>query len=541
MKNKNWWKEEVIYQIYPMSFCDTNGDGIGDLPGIISKLDYLKELGVGGIWLSPVYASPNKDNGYDISDYCSVHENYGTMQDMDTLIEEAKQRDIKIIMDLVINHTSDRHEWFQKSRRKIEPYTDYYIWRKGNNGKKPNNWTGFFGEDCWVYDDMRGEYYLHLFAKEQPDLNYSNENVIESVKEAMKFWLDKGVAGFRCDVINILYKTTLADGKPQIALVGLEHYCSSAGTHKVLNRLNSEVFEPYNCYTVGETVFVNPQRAKDLIDPSRHELDTIFSFEHMETDCYFVKWFIRKFSPNKFLKTLSHWQKELNWNTIYFENHDQPRSVSRFGSDTLYPRESAKALAILLLCLKGTPFIFEGQEIGMTNFDFNSMCQVRDVESKNIWELTKKLGFPDKMRWNMIKTKGRDNARTPMQWTDDENGGFTTGTPWLGVNANHKTINVKSQEGDEYSVLTFYKKLIAYRNSSDILKKGDYKEIYCKNGVFIFDRILGSEKLRIAVNLTNKLQDAPVCGSALFSSYSETEVCETLLPYEAVILRAVKV
>ncbi len=538
MKNKPWWKERVIYQIYPMSFCDSNGDGTGDLQGIISKLDYLKSLGVGALWLSPVYASPNKDNGYDISDYCSVHENYGTLADMDELIAESEKRDIKIIMDLVINHTSSEHEWFQKSRQKIEPYTDYYIWHKGKNGKVPNNWTGFFGEGTWEFDEMRGEYYLHLFAKEQPDLNYNNPDVLESVMQAMRFWLERGVSGFRCDVINILHKHSLQDGKKQIALLGLEHYLSREGTHKILNKLQREIFGPYNCYTVGETVFANPQRAKDLIDPDREELDTVFTFEHMETDCYFVKWLLRKFSPARFLQTLSRWQNELYWNTIYFENHDQPRSISRFGNDAEYHKESAKALAILLMCLKGTPFMFEGQEIGMTNGDFASMSDIKDVESKNIWALTKRLHFPNALRWKMIKTKSRDNARTPMQWTSGENAGFTSGEPWLKINENYKKINVESAKKDESSVLNFYKRLIAYRNDCEVLKSGEFKEVYNKNGVIIFDRIFGNDSLRIAVNLTKDEQKAPIRGKAVFSSYEEESVDQILKPYEAVVLKS---
>ncbi len=541
MEKKLWWKERVVYQIYPMSYCDSNGDGIGDLQGIISKLDYIKSLGVGAIWLSPVYASPNRDNGYDISDYCSVHENYGTLQDMDELIKESEKRDIKIIMDLVINHTSNEHEWFQKSRQKIEPYTDYYIWRKGKNGKKPNNWTGFFGEDCWVYDEVREEYYLHLFAKEQPDLNYDCTEVLESVMQSMRFWLERGVAGFRCDVINILNKKTLEDGKWQIALIGLEHYLSTAGTHKILNKLNREIFEPYNCYTVGETVFVNPRRAKDLTDESRGELNTVFTFEHMETDCYFVKWLLRKFSPDKWLQTLVRWQNELDWNTVYFENHDQPRSVSRFGNDEKYHKESAKALAVLLLSLKGTPYIFEGQEIGMTNGDFQSMDEIRDVESKNIWALTKRLCFPNSLRWKMIKTKSRDNARTPMQWANSENAGFTSGEPWLKVNDNYKNINVEDEEKDENSVLNFYRRFVAYRNESNALKSGEFEEVYNKNGVLIFDRVLVDERLRVAVNLTEYEQKAPIRGKAVFSNYEKDSVDQILLPYEAVVLKSVEI
>ena len=306
MADTKWWKERIVYQIYPMSFCDSNGDGIGDLQGIISKLDYLKKLGVGVLWLSPVYPSPNEDNGYDISDYCGIHPDYGTLEDMDELLRQAHERDIKIILDLVINHTSKAHEWFQKSRQRIEPYTDYYIWKKGKKGKKPSNWTSFFGEDCWEYDELRGEYYLHLFAKGQPDLNYRCPSVVDAVEDVMRFWLDRGVDGFRCDVINILWKNSLDNGKWKPALTGSEHYISTDGLHRLLHRFNEDVLTQYDCYTVGETVFVTPKMADDLVNPARGELNTVFSFEHMETDCYFVKWFLRRFSPDRFFSCLSN-------------------------------------------------------------------------------------------------------------------------------------------------------------------------------------------------------------------------------------------
>ena len=536
MDNK-WWKERIIYQIYPMSFYDTNGDGIGDLPGIIERLPYLKSLGIGALWLSPPYPSPNRDNGYDISDYCDIHENYGSLEDMDELIQKAEELDIKIILDLVINHTSDRHEWFQKSRREIEPYTDYYIWHPGKNGKKPSNWGSFFGEDCWEFDDLRGEYYLHLFAKEQPDLNYKNEAVINAVQDVMRFWLDRGVAGFRCDVINILYKDSLEDGKWKPALTGSEHYISTDGVHKLLNRFNREVFTPYNCYTVGETVFVTPEMANDLVAPERAELDTVFSFEHMETDCFFVKWFLRPFSPDRFFKTLTKWQNALDWNTVYFENHDQPRSVSRFGDDKRYHAESAKALATLLLSLRGTPFIFQGQEIGMTNFDFENMDKVKDIESHNIWNLSGKLHFPKKLRWEMIRLKSRDNARTPMQWSASENGGFTSGEPWLSVNSNFKEVNVENQQHDKKSVLTYYKKLIAIRNESPVLKSGSFAELYRRGGVYAFLREYEGERLITVINLTNKIKNAPVSGEALISNYGKSYIYGKLYPYEAAIIR----
>ncbi len=539
MTDTPWWKRKIIYQIYPMSFCDSNGDGIGDLPGIISRLDYLQRLGVGALWLSPVYPSPNKDNGYDISDYCEIHPNYGTLADMDRLIAEAKKRDIRIIMDLVINHTSDRHEWFQKSRRREEPYTDFYIWRKGEKGKKPTNWGSFFGEDCWEYDDVRGEYYLHLFAKEQPDLNYHNEKVIAAIEDVMRFWLDRGVAGFRCDVINIIYKEAIKNGRWRPALTGCEYYLSTPGCHRVLHRLNRDVLSRYDAFTVGETVFVTPKMADDLVNPQREELCTVFSFEHMETDCFKIKWFLRKFKPDRFFACLTKWQNALPWNTVYFENHDQPRSVSRYGNDAEYHDQSAKALVTLLLTLRGTPFLYEGEEIGMTNFDFPDMEKVRDVESINIWNMGKRLHLPYGLRWRMIKTKSRDNARTPMQWDDSINGGFSAGTPWLSVNGNYPRINVKRQEDDPGSVLSYYRQLIAFRNGSRVLQEGDFTELYRKNGVYAYRRACNGETLTVVISLAEGERKNPASGEVVCSNYGRETAPARLAPYEALILREV--
>lgn len=539
MTDTPWWKRKIIYQIYPMSFCDSNGDGIGDLPGIISRLDYLQRLGVGALWLSPVYPSPNKDNGYDISDYCEIHPNYGTLADMDRLIAEAKKRDIRIIMDLVINHTSDRHEWFQKSRRREEPYTDFYIWRKGEKGKKPTNWGSFFGEDCWEYDEVRGEYYLHLFAKEQPDLNYHNEKVIAAIEDVMRFWLDRGVAGFRCDVINIIYKEAIKNGRWRPALTGCEYYLSTPGCHRVLHRLNRDVLSRYDAFTVGETVFVTPKMADDLVNPQREELCTVFSFEHMETDCFKIKWFLRKFKPDRFFACLTKWQNALPWNTVYFENHDQPRSVSRYGNDAEYHDQSAKALATLLLTLRGTPFLYEGEEIGMTNFDFPDMEKVRDVESINIWNMGKRLHLPYGLRWRMIKTKSRDNARTPMQWDDSINGGFSAGTPWLSVNGNYPRINVKRQEDDPGSVLSYYRQLIAFRNGSRVLQEGDFTELYRKNGVYAYRRACDGEVLTIVISLAEGERKNPASGEIVSSNYGRETAPARLAPYEALVLREV--
>lgn len=532
-----WWKERVVYQIYPRSFCDADGDGIGDIRGILSRLDYLQELGIGAIWFSPLYPSPNVDNGYDISDYCDIHPDFGSLADMDELIAEAHQRDIKVIMDLVINHTSDQHEWFQKSRKRIEPYTDFYIWKKAEDGKRPNNWGSFFGGDVWAWDEERGEYYLHLFAKEQPDLNYRNEAVVKAVEKVMRFWMERGVDGFRCDVINILYKESLENGRWRPALTGCEHYLSTPGTHSLLQRFRRDVFRHFDSFTVGETVFVTPSRADDLTNPHRGELDAVFAFEHMETDCFGVKWFMRPFSPHRFLKTLSKWQNELTWNANYFENHDQPRSLSRFGDEGQYRRESGKALALLLLSLRGTAFLYQGQEIGMTNFDYESMEDVRDIESRNIWKLAERLHFPYALRWKMVRTKSRDNARTPMQWEDKPEAGFSAGKPWLGVNGNYRRVNVVNEAGRPDSILHFYKSFLAFRRENRVLIEGNYRELILRGPVLAFARELEGKRLVCVVNLSKSKQVCPIPGGrALFHSYGEPCLGTTLRPYEAALL-----
>ena len=531
MIEPRWWQVRVVYQIYPMSFADSNGDGIGDILGIVGKLDYLKELGVGILWLSPIYVSPNEDNGYDIADYCGVQPQYGSLDDVDLLLKEAHTRDIKIILDLVINHTSTEHVWFRQSRKKIEPYSDYYYWRK-----EPNNWTGFFGEKAWEYDEERKEYYLHLFAKGQSDLNYHNPNVIREVENVMRFWLDRGVDGFRCDVINILWKENLENGKRRIALTGSEKYISALPLHDLLRRFYDDVFSHYDCYTVGETVFVNPRMAKDLTDPARKELNTVFSFEHMETDCFFVKWLLRRFSPERFFKTISKWQRQLDWNTVYFENHDQPRSVSRFCKAG-YHDQASKTLCTLLLSLRGTAFIYEGQEIGMTNFDYQDMSEIKDVESWNIWNLTGKMKLPKSLRWKMIRTKGRDNARTPMQWSSEPNGGFSTGKPWLKPNSNFTTINVEKQLLEPDSVLNYYKRMIKLRNGNPALLAGDFEEVYQKGGVFAFSRSLGNERVYAVFNISGKKRKSPISGECLISTEGRTVLSGEMKPYEAALIR----
>ena len=520
----NYRKDTVVYQIYPRSFKDTNGDGVGDIRGIISELDYIADLGVNTIWLSPVYESPNDDNGYDISDYKAIQPQFGTMDDFDELVREAKARGIGIVMDLVINHTSDEHEWFKRALAGEEKYKNYYIIEKGQGGKLPNNWGNFFAECPWArFGDSEDEYYLHLFSKKQPDLNWHNPEVLEEVKDIMRFWLDRGVVGFRCDVINIIYKSSLENGKKQLVLTGQEHFLSQEGCHKILEELRREVLEPYGAFAVGETVFVDTQKGKDLCDAARGELDMIFYFEHMECDQVFVKWFKTKLSPRKVMKTLTKWQGALEWNACYFENHDQPRFISRFDDLGAYRAEASKMMAGLLMTLRGTPFVFEGQEIGMTNGDFKDLSEVEDIESHNIYAMAKSLGIPKRIRWKMIQRTSRDNARTPMQWSCDAGAGFTSGKPWLKINENYRDVNVEAERARENGVLSFWKKMIAMRKADPTLAEGSFTSLYEGRCVYAFARELGGRRLISVCNMSGKSVELPACigGELLISSYGD--------------------
>lgn len=531
------YKDAVIYQIYPRSFCDSNGDGVGDIPGIIGKLDYLADLGVDYLWLSPVYKSPNDDNGYDISDYCSIHPDFGTMEDFDALVAGAKARGIGIIMDLVINHTSDEHEWFKRALAGEEKYRNYYIIRKGRDGDEPNNWGNFFAMNPWdVFGDPKNnEYYLHLFSKKQPDLNWHNPEVYDEVCGILRFWLERGVAGFRCDVINIIYKDSLSDGKKQLVLTGMEHYLSTEGCHDILRRLRKDVLDPYGAFTVGETVFVDIPKAKDLCDPERGELDMVFAFEHMETEQIGVKWFKTKFRPEKLMKCLTKWQTGLDWNATYFENHDQPRAVSRFGDEGAYCVRSAQMLGGLILSLRGTPFIYEGQEIGMTNGDFASLDEIMDIESHTVDAMMQSMHLPKAFRWSQIRRTSRDNARTPMQWSAGEGAGFTSGTPWLQINKNHTEINAEADMASEDGVRAFYKKMIALRKATPALLKGSFGELYARGSVYMFERVLGDERYVAAMNFSGREAKLPVASgtSVAISNYPEdTQADAPLRPWE---------
>ena len=528
------YKHSTIYQIYPRSFCDSNGDGVGDIRGIISKLDYLADLGIDVIWLSPVYKSPNDDNGYDISDYKDIHPDFGTMADFDELLSEAGKRGIKIIMDLVINHTSDEHEWFQRALAGEEKYKNYYIIKKGENGKLPNNWGNFFADCPWepFGDPANEEYYLHLFSKKQPDLNWYNPEVYYEICDIMRFWLDKGIAGFRCDVINIIYKNTFADGKKQLALTSKEHYISTDGCHKILASLRRDVMSKYDAFTVGETVMVTPKMASDLIAPERGELDMVFAFEHMECDQIGVKWFKTKFKPQNLMKTLTKWQTELDWNTCYFENHDQPRSVTRFTEGGKYRKAGSKMLIGLNFALRGTPYFYQGQEIGMTNGAFDSLEEIMDIESHNVDKMAKSLGIIQPFRWNLIKKTTRDNARTPMQWTARKNADFTDGTPWLKLHPNHAWINVDMDLADNDGIIAFFKEMNEFKKSSEILREGAFREIHRGKKIYAFERSLDGERLIAVCNFSTKEEEMPisVSGTTLISNYKTRS--KLLRPYE---------
>ncbi len=531
--DKAWYKEGVVYQIYPRSFYDSNNDGIGDLQGIIKKVPYLKALGVDIVWLSPVYKSPMEDNGYDISDYQDIADIFGTMADIKELIHIFHENQIKIVMDLVINHTSSEHPWFKMSEQGLGKYKDYYHWEK-----QKRNWSSFFGGEAWSYSNIREEYYLHLFAKSQPDLNWDNQEVREDIKQMIKFWLDAGVDGFRCDVINIIAKNNQhPNGKFKPILRGSEHYFDNPKLHVYLQELYNDVFSKYDCFTVGETVFVNPKSASDLVNPERKELNMLFQFDHMAADNYFVKWFIKKFKPINLKKALSKWQNELEgWNTLYLESHDQGRSISRFG-DLNYYYESATLLATIIYFQQGTPFIYQGQEIGMTNVSFDNLNDYQDIETHNIYQLGRRLGFSHKRMMKKIKLMSRDNARTPMQWDDSVNAGFSTQEPWLKVNPNYLTINVKANINNEKSILKYYQKIISLRKTHEVIVYGDYTDIdYKLKYIYAYKRKLHESELYVIANFSNKsrkIRDYEFLNSELIlNNYDQLEV-NVMKPYEA--------
>lgn len=558
-KTKQWWKEAVVYQIYPRSFKDSNGDGIGDLRGIIEKLDYLQELGVDVVWLSPVYKSPNDDNGYDISDYQDIMDEFGTLADWDELLHEMHARGMKLVMDLVVNHTSDEHHWFIESRKsKDNPYRDYYIWRPGKDGKEPNNWQSFFSGSAWQYDEATGEYYLHLFSKKQPDLNWENEKVREEIFNMMTWWLDRGIDGFRMDVINLLSKV---EGLPDAPVTnpndryqwGGQYFVNGPKLMDYLREMKEKVLSKYDIMTVGETPMVTTDDAIRFTNEQDGVMNMLFQFEHMDVDSKpgspLGKWDIQPWKLTDLKKIMSKWQVELHrkgWNSLYLENHDQPRSVSRFGDDKTYRVESAKMLATWLHMMQGTPYIYQGQEIGMTNVSFPSIEYYRDVETINLWnDVVVNKGYdPDKIL-KAIHYRGRDNARTPMQWDATEHAGFTTGTPWINVNPNYRDINVEQALKDENSVFHYYKKLIRLRKEHPIIVYGSYELLLEDDEqIYAYVRKFNDEQLLVITNFSSEQPTFTLPSHITFtekhlliSNYAvdENESIDTIVlkPYEA--------
>ena len=553
---KRWWKESVVYQIYPRSFCDSNGDGIGDLNGITGKLDYLKELGIDVIWLSPVYKSPNDDNGYDISDYQAIMDEFGTMEDFDRMLATAHEKGIKIMMDLVVNHTSDEHKWFIESRKSTDnPYRDYYIWRPAKeDGSLPNNWGSCFSGPAWEYDKTTDMYFLHLFSKKQPDLNWDNPAVRQDVFDMMNWWLKKGVDGFRMDVISLISKEPgLPDKEPGIN--GYATFNVSANgphVHEYLQEMRQKALNNADTITVGECSGVTLEEAKKYARSDEKELNMVFQFEHMDVDSdeKAGKWTTRKMDLRNLKKILTRWQKGLQdiaWNSLYWENHDQPRSVSRFGNDSDEYREiSAKMLATCIHMMQGTPYVYQGEELGMTNCPFNTLDNFRDLESINAFhELTEQGKMTEEDMMAAISYKGRDNARTPMQWDDSAYAGFSTATPWIMVNPNYTKINAKDQVNREDSVFKYYQKLIKLRHESELIVYGTYDLILDDDkDIYAYIRTLGDEKLIIYCNFSENTREVELPeeftnGKVLISNYIDAKVNHkiTLRPYEAIVIQ----
>lgn len=552
---KKWWKEAVVYQIYPRSFMDSNGDGIGDLNGITSRLEYIKELGADVIWLCPIYKSPNKDNGYDISDYQAIMDEFGTMEDFDGLLSHAHDLGLKVVCDLVVNHTSDQHKWFIESRKsKDNPYRDYYIWKDPVDGHEPTNWGAYFSGSTWDYCEETGQYYLHQFVPEQPDLNWENPQVRKEIYDMMKWWCDKGIDGFRMDVISLISKPEVYEDGPTKPW---EKYCfcekltaNGHRVHEFLQEMNREVLSKYDLLTVGETTGATIEEAKKYAGFETNELNMIFQFEHMllENDKH-GKWTDQKLYLPDLKRSLSTWQMELEgcgWNSLYWNNHDQPRIVSRWGNDSEEYREiSAKMLGTCLHMMQGTPYIYQGEELGMTNMCFTDISQTDDIEEKNIYKdlvIDEPVYSHEKMM-KIISMKGRDNARTPMQWNAGKNGGFTTGTPWFASNPNYVTINASSQVNDPESVFSYYKNLIRLRHENDIIVYGRYDVMEIDNeDLFIYTRTLEDKKLLVICNFTDKELELPenVAEMAkknkgiLVSNYKENAVTK-VAAYEAVV------
>lgn len=553
--NEKWWKNAVVYQIYPRSFKDSNGDGIGDLEGIYEKLDYLAELGIDVIWMSPVYKSPNDDNGYDISDYQDIMDDFGTMDDFDRVLKKAHSLNIKIMMDLVVNHTSDEHKWFIESKKsKDNPYHDYYMWADPDkNGNPPNRWESCFSGSAWEYVESVGQFYLHSFSRKQPDLNWDNPKVRDEVFKMMTWWCDKGIDGFRMDVISMISKYPgLPDGPENGNGYTGNTSCDGPNIHKYLREMNEKVLSKYRLITVGECPGVNAEQAKKYANIDGSELDMIFQFEHVSGSalkpCHHGKWDGEAMTMPELRANFTKWQKDLEgcaWNSLFLSNHDQPRCVSRFGNDSEQYRElSAKMLATMTHFQKGTPYVYQGEELGMTNAYMENIADYRDIESLNAYkELTTKENIPAKTVMGYIKAVGRDNARTPMQWDASENGGFTSGTPWLQVNKNYKTINAAAQVNDPDSVFAYYKKLIALRHTNEVMVNGVYDVLIPDHPqIYAYTRTLGDKQLLVLCNDSEKEVGVPteieekIAGAQgiLIQNYKDVKA-GVLRPYEAVV------
>lgn len=554
---QKWWHKSVVYQIYPKSFNDTTGSGQGDIKGIIEKFDYLKELGVEVLWLTPMYKSPQNDNGYDISDYYSIDESYGTMEDFEEMLSEAHKRGIKIVMDIVVNHSSTFNEWFIKSENNDTEYKDFYIWKDGVCGKEPTNWESKFGGNAWQWSEKRKQYYLHLFDVTQADLNWENENVRKKVYEMIQFWLKKGVDGFRLDVINLISKDQrfLNDDGSDVRFVpdGRRYYTDGPRIHEFLKEMNQNAFGGGELITVGEMSSTSIENCIKYSNPEEKELAMTFSFHHLKVDYpNGEKWAVAPFDFIELKKILSKWQIGMyegnGWNATFWNNHDQPRALSRFGNDKEYRVESAKMLATVLHGLQGTPYVYQGEEIGMTNPYFDEIDKYKDVESHNIYKIKEKEGLKKEQILEILMQKSRDNSRTPMQWDDSENAGFTTGKPWIGIPENYKEINAKAVVEDKNSVFYHYQKLIKLRKSEDLFVIGKYEDIDLENkNVYAYKRVGENGELIVISNFYENEVKFDINGleiekcKVLLSNYKENPKVEgneiVLKPYESIIFK----
>lgn len=552
--DQSWWKETFIYQIYPRSFKDSNGDGIGDLNGITQSLDYLQELGVETIWLSPIYKSPNDDNGYDVADYCAIMEEFGTMEDFDRLLAEMKKRNMKMVLDLVFNHSSDDHQWFQEARKsKDNPYRDYYIFKEGKDGNPPNNWLSFFEGSAWEYNEATDDYYLHYFTRRQPDLNWENPKVREGLYEAMRFWLDKGVNGFRFDVIPLIskdlsYPDIPADENGRLDFV--RHYANGPRVHEFLQEMYEKVLKHYDCYTVGEGIGISTREAADYVAPERKELDSIYHFDHMVLD---RDWETGKATPLplvQFKAVIREWDEALinkGWNTFYLGNHDQPRAVSRFGNDSpAYRALSAKMLMTMLFTQKAIPYLYQGDELGMTNTHFESVEEFDDVHVHNMYKDLKAQGGSEQAFLERMNTNSRDHARTPFLWNAEKQAGFTEGErPWIKINPNHKEINAESCQKNQNSVWHFTKEMIKVRKENPGLIYGDYEDLAPEHpSLFLYKRAHGKETYLVLLNFSDQEQPTRINASSdmqvIIANYEDhtPKDGETILrPYESVIYK----